>query len=93
MARTRGHDSHAGGGILDYSIRVPLATSISPVFYGWTDRVGSSIMVPEPRSWVQFPSATQFFAARIPPSLASAGSAGMAAPEREQAAPTVAART
>jgi hypothetical protein len=54
---------------------------------------GSSSMVPELRSWVQFPPATQFSAARIPPSLASAGPAGTAAPEREQAAPTVAART
>jgi hypothetical protein len=50
-------------------------------------------MVPEPRSWVQFPLATQFFAARISPSLASAGSVGTAAPEREQAAPTATART
>jgi hypothetical protein len=50
-------------------------------------------MVPEPRSWVQFPPAIQFSAARIPPSLASTGSAGTATPEREQAAPTVAART
>jgi hypothetical protein len=45
-------------------------------------------MVPEPRSWIQFSPATQFSAARIPPSLASAGSAGTAAPEREQTAPT-----
>jgi hypothetical protein len=51
-------------------------------------------MVPEPRSWVQFPPAMQFSAARIPPSLPSAGSAGMATPEREQAAaPTAAAHT
>jgi hypothetical protein len=50
-------------------------------------------MVPEPRSWVQFPPATQFSAARIPPSLASAGSTGMTTPEREQAAPTATART
>jgi hypothetical protein len=54
---------------------------------------GSSSMVPEPLSWVQFPPATQFFAARIPPSLASAGSAGMATPEREQTAPTAVAHT
>jgi hypothetical protein len=52
-----------------------------------------SSMVPESRSWVQFPPATQFSAARIPPSLASAGPTGTAAPEREQAAPTTAART
>jgi hypothetical protein len=79
--------------MLDYSIRVPLASSISPVFYGWTDRGGSSSMVPESRSWVQFPPVTQFFAVRIPPSLASAGPAGMATPEREQAAATDATHT
>jgi hypothetical protein len=28
--------------MLDYSIRGPLAASISPGFYGWTDRGGSS---------------------------------------------------
>jgi hypothetical protein len=50
-------------------------------------------MVPEPRSCVQFPPATQFSAARIPPSLASIGPAGMAAPEREQTAPTATVRT
>jgi hypothetical protein len=49
-------------------------------------------MVPEPRSWVQFPLATQFFVARIPPSLASVGPAGTAALEREQAAPITADR-
>jgi hypothetical protein len=54
---------------------------------------GSSSLVPEPRSWVQFPPATQFSAAHIPPSLASAGSAGTATLEREQAAPTAAAHT
>jgi hypothetical protein len=53
----------------------------------------SSSMVSELRSWVQFPPATQFSVARIPPSLASAGPAGIAAPEREQAAPTAAAHT
>jgi hypothetical protein len=42
-------------------------------------------MVPELRSWVQFPLATQFFTARILPSLASSGPVGTAAPEREQA--------
>jgi hypothetical protein len=50
-------------------------------------------MVPEPRSWVQFPSATQFFTARIPPSLASVGPVGTAAPRREQAAPITTGRT
>jgi hypothetical protein len=54
---------------------------------------GSSSMVSELRSWVQFPPATQFSAARIPPSRASAGPAGTAASEQEQAAPTAAART
>jgi hypothetical protein len=53
----------------------------------------SSSMVPETRYWVQFPLATQFFAAHIPPSLAPAGPAVTAAPEQEQAASTVAART
>jgi hypothetical protein len=59
---------------------------------GLAEEVLSS-MVPELRSWVQFPSATQFFAARIPPSLASAEPADTAAPEWEQAAPTATART
>jgi hypothetical protein len=52
-----------------------------------------SCMVSEARSWVQFPPAMQFSAARISPSLASAEPTGTAAPEREQAAPTVAAHT
>jgi hypothetical protein len=59
---------------------------------GLTEEVPSS-MVPKPRSWVQFRPATQFFAARIPPSLASAGSVGTAASEREQTTPTAAAHT
>jgi hypothetical protein len=42
MTRAHGCDSHAGGGMLDYSIRGPLASSISPEFYSWTDRGGSS---------------------------------------------------
>jgi hypothetical protein len=50
-------------------------------------------MVSEPRSWVQFPPATQFFTARIPPSLESVGPADTTAPEQEQAAPMAAART
>jgi hypothetical protein len=79
--------------LLDYSIRGSLAPSISPSFMvALTEEVLSS-MVLEPRSWVQFPPATQFSAARIPPSLASAGPAGTAAPEREQTAPIAAART
>jgi hypothetical protein len=49
-------------------------------------------MVSEPRSWVQFPSTTQFFVVRIPPSLASVEPACMAAPEQKQAAPIAAAR-
>jgi hypothetical protein len=36
--------------VLDYSIRGPLAPSISPWFYGWIGRGGPSSMVPEPRS-------------------------------------------
>jgi hypothetical protein len=44
--------------MLHYSIRGPLTPFISPVFYGWTGRGGSSSMVPEPRSWVQFLLAT-----------------------------------
>jgi hypothetical protein len=59
---------------------------------GLLEEVPSS-MILELRSWVQFPPATQFFAARIPPSLASAGPIGTAAPEREQAAPTATAHT
>jgi hypothetical protein len=35
QARARGRDSHAGGGMLDYSIRGPLAPSISLMFYSW----------------------------------------------------------
>jgi hypothetical protein len=46
-------------------------------------------MVPEPRSWVQFPPATQFSPSCIPPSLASAKPAGTATPERKKAVPTV----
>jgi hypothetical protein len=49
-------------------------------------------MVPELRFWVQFLPATQFFAARIPPSLASTRSTGTVTLERVQAASTVAAR-
>jgi hypothetical protein len=33
MTRTRDHDSHAGGRILDYSIKCPLTLLISPEFY------------------------------------------------------------
>jgi hypothetical protein len=36
MAQACGRDSHAGGEMLDYSIRAPLTPSISPGFYGWT---------------------------------------------------------
>jgi hypothetical protein len=41
MAQARGRDSHAGGGMLDYSIRGPLAPSMSPGFYGWIGRGGA----------------------------------------------------
>jgi hypothetical protein len=40
--------------LLDYSIRGPLTPSISPEFYGWTDRGGSSSMILKSKSWVQF---------------------------------------
>jgi hypothetical protein len=38
----RSRDSHTRGEMLDYSIRGPLAPSISPRFYGWSGRGGSS---------------------------------------------------
>jgi hypothetical protein len=50
-------------------------------------------MVPELMSWAQFPPATQFFTARIPPSLASVGLVATVASDREQAAPTTTAHT
>jgi hypothetical protein len=40
MAQARGRDSHARGGILDYSIRGSLTPSVSPGFYVWIDRGG-----------------------------------------------------
>jgi hypothetical protein len=46
--------------LLDYSIRTPFTSSISLGFYGWTGRGRPSSMVPEPRSWVQFPPAMYF---------------------------------
>jgi hypothetical protein len=79
--------------MLDYSIRGLLVPSISPGFYGWTIRGGFSSMAQEQRSWVQFPPATQFFAARISLSLAPARPPGTVAPKREQEAPTAMART
>jgi hypothetical protein len=79
--------------MLEYSIRGLLVHSISLGFYGCTGRGRSSSMVSELRSWVQFPLATQFSAARILPSLASARPVDTAAPEREQAAPTAMVRT
>jgi hypothetical protein len=42
MTQVCDSDSHAGGGMLDYSIRAPLAPYILPVFYGWTSRRVSS---------------------------------------------------
>jgi hypothetical protein len=54
---------------------------------------GYSSMVSEPRSWVQFSPATQFFAMRIPLPQVSTGSADTAASEREQAAPTAVTHT
>jgi hypothetical protein len=52
-------------------------------------------MVLELKSWVRGPGRTggEFFAACIPPSLASAWPIGTVAPEREQVAPIVATRT
>jgi hypothetical protein len=50
-------------------------------------------MVAEPMSCVQFPPATQFSVACMPPSLASAGPVGTAMPEQEQAGPIAAAHT
>jgi hypothetical protein len=78
---------------LDYSIRdsSPLSYHLGFIV-GLAEGVPSS-MVPEPRSWVQIPPVTQFSVALILPSLASVGPVGMVAPEWEQAAPTVAART
>jgi hypothetical protein len=79
--------------MLDYSKIATLALPYHLGFMvGLAEEVLSS-MVPEPRSWVQFPPATQFSAACIPPSLASIGPAGTAAPEWEKAAPTATART
>jgi hypothetical protein len=49
-------------------------------------------MVSQPRSWLQFPVATQFSTARISPSLASTGPTGMTAPEQEQVAQAAIAR-
>jgi hypothetical protein len=47
--------------LLDYSIRDSLTHFISTGFYGWTGRGGSSSMVSELRSWVQFPLVMHFF--------------------------------
>jgi hypothetical protein len=44
MARVHNRDSHIGGKMLNYSIRGSLAPSISPKFYGWIDKGGSSSM-------------------------------------------------
>jgi hypothetical protein len=41
MSRARDHDLHAGGRMLDYSIRGPLDSSISHEFYGWIGRGGA----------------------------------------------------
>jgi hypothetical protein len=60
---------------------------------GLAEEVSSS-MVLEPRSWIQFlppplpHTHTKFSAAHIPPSLASVGPIGTAAPEQEQEMPT-----
>jgi hypothetical protein len=59
---------------------------------GLIEEVPSS-RVPVLRSWVQFSLVTQFFAAHISPSLASAGPAGTADPEWGQTAPTTTTHT
>jgi hypothetical protein len=43
MAQARGRDSHAGCGMLDYSLRDSIVPSISSVFYGWTSHEGSLV--------------------------------------------------
>jgi hypothetical protein len=40
--------------LLDYSIRGPLTPSISPGFYGWTGRGGSSSMVSKSKFFFRF---------------------------------------
>jgi hypothetical protein len=62
MAQTCGCDLHAGGGILDFSIRGPLTPSISPRFYGWIDQ-GVSSMVSEPEVFVSISSVYAFSSA------------------------------
>jgi hypothetical protein len=47
MARARGRDSHAGGKMLNYSIRGPLAPSISPEFYSCIGQGASSSLYPK----------------------------------------------
>jgi hypothetical protein len=77
--------------MLDYSIIGPFTHSISSGFYDWTSRGGSSSMLSEPKSWIQFPLTKQFSAARISLSLGSAGPTGTTAPKQEQASPIVSA--
>jgi hypothetical protein len=59
---------------------------------GLAEEVPSSLLL-ELSSWVQIPSVTQFFTARISPSLASTGLIDTVVPEWEQAAPTAMAHT
>jgi hypothetical protein len=47
--------------VLDYSIRGSLTPSMSPGFYGWAGRGGSSSMAPELRSWFQPPPPVMYF--------------------------------
>jgi hypothetical protein len=79
--------------MLDYSIRCFFVLFISPRFYSWIGRVGFSNMMSEPRSWVQYPPTTYFFATHISPSVAFFGPVDTTAPEREQTAPTTTAHT
>jgi hypothetical protein len=70
MARARGHDSHAGGGMLNYSIRGPLVPSTSPGFSSRTGRGGSSIMVSEPGG-LEFETRSRIFLLCVIPTYRS----------------------
>jgi hypothetical protein len=61
VAQTSGSGWHTVGGMLEPD-KWPPASYISPEFYGW---IGSSSMVLEPRSWVQFPPVTYFLSLHV----------------------------